>query len=103
MIKRPKNINVLLLSTTKAFEKNIGLCYAYLGLAKLIQVSVHCYKPDMREKIRDWRKNIKIKKYVYIGLAIGAVGAVVPLLPAFPFLLLAAICFGIKTLQMETE
>ena len=38
---------------------------------------------------------MKIKKAVYmvlgfVGLALGAVGAVVPLLPAFPFLLLAA-------------
>lgn len=30
----------------------------------------------------------------FIGLGIGAVGAVVPLLPAFPFLLMATICFG---------
>ncbi|MBQ7906468.1 MAG: YbaN family protein [Clostridia bacterium] len=42
---------------------------------------------------------MKIKKIVYIvigciGLALGAVGAVVPMLPAFPFLLLAAFCFG---------
>lgn len=42
---------------------------------------------------------MNIKKIVYIvigfiGLGLGAVGAVVPLLPAFPFLLLAAICFG---------
>ena len=29
-----------------------------------------------------------------IGLAIGAVGAVVPLLPSFPFLMLAAVCFA---------
>jgi len=30
----------------------------------------------------------------FIGLALGAVGAVLPMLPAFPFLLLAAFCFG---------
>ena len=42
---------------------------------------------------------LKIKKLLYvilgcIGLALGAVGAVLPLLPAFPFLLLAAFCFA---------
>ena len=42
---------------------------------------------------------MSIKKILYIvlgciGLGIGAVGAVVPLLPAFPFLLLAAFCFA---------
>lgn len=50
---------------------------------------------------------MKIKKIVYIvigciGLGVGAVGAVVPLLPAFPFLLLAAICFGKSSERLHT-
>ncbi len=42
---------------------------------------------------------MNIKRIVYIaggciGVGLGAVGAVVPMLPVFPFLLLAAYCFG---------
>ena len=42
---------------------------------------------------------MSLKKTLYIvlgcvALGIGAVGAVLPLLPAFPFLMLAAFCFG---------
>lgn len=42
---------------------------------------------------------MNIKKIIYIvlgciGVGLGAVGAVVPLIPAFPFLLLAAFCFA---------
>lgn len=42
---------------------------------------------------------MKLKKTIYIilgclGVGLGAVGAVVPLLPAFPFLMLAAVCFA---------
>ena len=42
---------------------------------------------------------MNLKKILYIilgciGLAVGAVGAVVPMQPAFPFLLLAAFCFA---------
>ena len=42
---------------------------------------------------------MKIRKVFYIvvgciGVGLGAVGAVLPLLPAFPFLLLATFCFA---------
>lgn len=42
---------------------------------------------------------MNIKKVLYVilgctGLALGAIGAILPLLPAFPFLLLAAFCFA---------
>ena len=42
---------------------------------------------------------MKIKKILYItlgciGVGLGAVGAVIPLLPAFPFLLMATFCFA---------
>lgn len=42
---------------------------------------------------------MKVKKIVYIvfgyiGVGLGAMGAIIPLLPAFPFLLLAAFCFA---------
>lgn len=42
---------------------------------------------------------MKIKKMLYVaagcfGVVMGAIGSVVPLLPAFPFLLLAAVCFA---------
>lgn len=50
---------------------------------------------------------MNIKKIIYIsvgflGLGFGAVGAVVPLLPAFPFLLLAAFCFGKSSEKLDT-
>ena len=42
---------------------------------------------------------MKIKKILYItlgciGVGLGAIGAVIPLLPAFPFLLMATFCFA---------
>ena len=48
-----------------------------------------------------------MKKILYIllgcmGLAVGAVGAVVPMLPAFPFLMLAAFCFARSSKKLDT-
>lgn len=42
---------------------------------------------------------MKVKKMIYIvlgciGVGLGALGAVLPLLPAFPFLMLAVFCFS---------
>lgn len=50
---------------------------------------------------------MNVKKIVYIiigclGLALGAVGSVMPMLPAFPFLLLAAYCFGKSSERLHT-
>ena len=50
---------------------------------------------------------MNIKKIVYIilgclGVGLGALGAVLPLLPAFPFLLLAAFCFGKSSRRLHT-
>ncbi len=49
---------------------------------------------------------MRIKKIIYlcigfIGLGIGALGAVVPLLPAFPFLLVAAFGFGKSSEKLD--
>ena len=48
----------------------------------------------------------RMKKAMYItlgcvGLALGAVGSVVPLLPSFPFLLLAAFCFARSSKKLD--
>lgn len=50
---------------------------------------------------------MKMKKILYVslgclGVGLGAVGAVVPLLPAFPFLLLAAFCFAKSSQRLHT-
>lgn len=50
---------------------------------------------------------MKIKKLVYVvvgclSVGLGAVGAVRPMLPAFPFLLLAAFCFGKSSEKLHT-
>ena len=38
----------------------------------------------------------------FIGLGVGAIGAVLPMLPAFPFLLLAAFSFGKSSERLHT-
>ena len=47
-----------------------------------------------------------MKKIIYIilgcaGVGIGAVGAIVPMLPAFPFLMLAAFCFARSSEKLD--
>ncbi len=37
----------------------------------------------------------------FIGVGLGAVGAVVPMLPAFPFLMLAAVCFAKSSERLD--
>lgn len=54
---------------------------------------------SVKKKKDDWRNEMNIKKIFwmilgFIGLILGAIGAVLPMLPAFPFLLLAAFSFG---------
>ena len=50
---------------------------------------------------------MKIRRIVYIvlgciGVGLGAVGAAVPMLPSFPFLLLAAFCFARSSEKLHT-
>ncbi len=47
-----------------------------------------------------------MKKFILIivgciGLGLGAIGAVVPMLPAFPFLMLAAVCFAKSSEKLD--
>lgn len=49
---------------------------------------------------------MNLKKIIYIivgciGVGLGAVGAVVPMLPAFPFLMLAAFCFARSSEKLD--
>lgn len=50
---------------------------------------------------------MKLKKVLYVilgcfGVGLGAVGAVIPMIPAFPFLLLAAFCFARSSERLHT-
>lgn len=49
---------------------------------------------------------MNLKKILYIilgciGIGLGAVGAVLPMLPAFPFLMLAAFCFARSSEKLD--
>lgn len=62
---------------------------------------------NLKKKKEDWRDLMKIKKALFIivgciGLGLGALGAALPLLPAFPFLLLAAACFMRSSEKLHT-
>ncbi len=50
---------------------------------------------------------MKVNKPFYIllgflGVGLGAVGAILPLIPSFPFLLIAAFCFSRSSEKLET-
>jgi len=59
---------------------------------------------------KEWEKEVYggsvMKKFLYIilgcvGVGVGAFGAVVPMVPAFPFLMLAAVCFARSSEKLD--
>lgn len=62
---------------------------------------------DTTTKRKGEQGSMKLRKTLYIvlgcfGVAMGAVGSVVPLLPAFPFLVLAVFCFARSSEKLHT-
>ena len=62
---------------------------------------------ETKKEKGDWSAVMKLKKILYvivgcIGVGVGAVGAILPLLPSFPFLLLAAFCFARSSKRLHT-
>lgn len=62
---------------------------------------------EEKKEIQTTKKKSKIGKIFwiilgFIGLGIGVVGAILPMLPAFPFLLLAAFSFGKSSEKLHT-
>ena len=64
---------------------------------------------DVKTK-REWEKEVYggsvMKKILYIilgcvGVGVGAFGAVVPMVPAFPFLMLGAVCFARSSEKLD--
>ena len=61
---------------------------------------------ELKGYVEDTNK-MSLRKIIFIivgsiGVGLGAVGAALPFLPAFPFLLIAAICFGKSSDKLDT-